>query len=388
MANSKPAHDPLTTLEAMWRGSITRLGQFFKDYKEYGAQTKTVIRGTSGKYRDALDDLETELLDVKWLLEQDLQSVRSARRDAFKKATAKSTPAKRKLDAVAGKKTLEDKQQNPSKRQKPDNAQDLVASKVQERDFADKIPRKQPENKPTEQPAKSSTTTTDKPLIATGKHDELSDEKVKNVVVSTVAIPPADSSKQQPAPPTKEHKTSAATTAATPAAPAANDPPPEAPMSADTNDIGFESIFGSPPPEGNDTNEFDLNMDLTGDLTADSNQMGPLEGSANMAEDPASLNSLLPGLESYANAPNDDFTMLSTSQNNGTSGNTSQALNVDPPAFELPSLDDTNDFDAFLSSNDFQPSAGSEQKKEDPFDDDALRNLGGIEEFDDNDWFN
>lgn len=43
---------------------ITRLGQFFKDYKEYGPQTRTVLRGTSGKYRDALDDLETELVCI------------------------------------------------------------------------------------------------------------------------------------------------------------------------------------------------------------------------------------------------------------------------------------------------------------------------------------
>lgn len=321
---------------------------------------------------------------MKWLLEQDLQSVRSARRDAFKKASATSTPAKRKLDAVTGKKPSEDKQQNAPKRQKPDNAQNLVASKVQERDFADKTPQKPPESKPAEQPVKSSMATTEKPPIAVENHNEPGDEKRKNVAASTADDPSADSSKQQAAPAAKEPKASAATTAATTIAPATNELPTEAPLSADTNDMGFDSIFGSPPPEGNGTNEFDLNMDLTGDLTTDSNQVEPLGGSGNIAEDPASLNSLLPGLESYANATNDEFTMLPTAPNNETSGNTSQVLNTDPAAFDLPSLDDTNDFDAFLNSNDFQPAAASEQKKEDPLNDDALLNLDIL----DDEWLN
>lgn len=160
--------------------------------------------------------------------------------------------------------------------------------------------------------------------------------------------------------------------------------PSEGPMSADANDKTFDSIFGSPTGE-NGANEFTFNIGVAEDLATSSTQAEPLGESTNPAENPASLNSLLSGLESYANATNDDFTMLNPGQDTDKQGGSLTVQpTVDGNAFELPSLDDTNVFDAFLNSNDFPAPVNSEQKKDDLLNDDDMLNLGDIED----EWFN
>lgn len=312
---------------------------------------------------------------MKWLLEQDLRGVR-AKRGALKKATTIPAPAKRKVDAIAEKGAVDDNQQNTAKRQKPDKKASLESSRIQERDFAGAVSSKPLKAATTEQPPKS-TTTPAKDLQANvaEKQTDSGDKEPKTTQLSAAAPVSAGGSAQpleiQPSEPTKSN--------------AADGAPSEAPMSADANDMSLESIFGSPTAGENGANEFDLNIDMTGDLAAHGTQVESSEENINTAEDPASLNALLPGLESYANATNDNFTMLNTTQdsNNLAGVGLTNQSSTDSNAFELPSLDDTNDFDAFLNSNDFQAPTSSEQKKDDPLNDDSMLNLGELED----DWF-
>ena len=74
--------------------------------------------------------------------------------------------------------------------------------------------------------------------------------------------------------------------------------------------------------------------------------------------------------------------MLNTS---GPDAGAMSVPNIESNPFDLPTLDDTNDFDSFLNDNNFGQPADSEEKKGDEFlNDDAMLNLDG--DLDDS-WF-
>jgi len=122
----------------------------------------------------------------------------------------------------------------------------------------------------------------------------------------------------------------------------------EVPMSAVTQDLNFDSMFDAPEGDATDINTADL--DFLNNFKVDSVP----DGAAGNTD----LNSLLPGLESYANATNDDFTMVfppTTGMNSDGAGNISKPtqsifdgmdMSNDLPAQE------TNFDDLFLDGGD------------------------------------
>jgi hypothetical protein len=142
----------------------------------------------------------------------------------------------------------------------------------------------------------------------------------------------------------------------------------------ENQDFNFDSMFDD-PNDGGDGNNADLgfDMDLSTDpfanVISDQNNSGQPDKSA-------SLDSLLPGLENYANQTGDDMMMNFNSFNAGATG-------MDGPAgassnnFDLPDLGDST-FDDLL--NDDSLGRGMGGMGDDMLNDDSMLNLG---EFDD-----
>ena len=100
------AYDPLKVAEGMLNGAITRIALTLRDPKQYGKATPAVLASTAKLYQDALDDVEIQILEVKWLLEQrlaDNKKKREAAEKIIETASAAASPAaKRKQDGSDG----------------------------------------------------------------------------------------------------------------------------------------------------------------------------------------------------------------------------------------------------------------------------------------------
>ena len=145
--------------------------------------------------------------------------------------------------------------------------------------------------------------------------------------------------------------------------------------SVDENqNFNFDSMFDD-PNDGGDGDNADLgfDMDLGGDPFAnvinDSNNGG-------QADKFASHDSLLPGLENYANQTGDDVMMNFNSSNTGGAGMDGTAGAPSNP-FDLPDLGDST-FDDLLNDESLGGNVGG--GGDDMLNDDSMMNLG---EFDD-----
>ena len=138
-------------------------------------------------------------------------------------------------------------------------------------------------------------------------------------------------------------------------------------------DYNFDSMFAEPTGEevGNESMSFDVNLS-TGTFDAALNDQSVLHQDSS-----ASFASLLPGLETYANATGDDYMMNFSSSATAVVENGITATSNNN--FELPTLGN-GDFDDFLNDDSYGGNIGSSGGADDVLNDDSMMNLG---EFDD-----
>ena len=138
--------------------------------------------------------------------------------------------------------------------------------------------------------------------------------------------------------------------------------------------FNFDSMFDDPNDGGDGENadlgfDMDLGADPFGNVINDSNNSGQVDKSA-------SLDSLLPGLENYANQTGDEMMMNFDSAGAGGTG-------LDGPAgdssnlFDLPDLGDST-FDDLLNDESLGGNLGG--AGDDMLNDDSLMNLGELDD--------
>ena len=173
-------------------------------------------------------------------------------------------------------------------------------------------------------------------------------------------------------------------------APAQKAPEEEAPLSAAiSQDINFESMFDEPLGDdagGDMNNDFNFDLDLPGpdmagaDLGGAENVNSTTAHDTNMTNDPTSFNSLLPGLESYANEAGDDFGGLDLTQSGpDTDGNmTGKDHNFEG----MPQMQGSNAFDELIGDGTLGEGLGNLEGDgmDDLFNDDALMELGDLDD--------
>lgn len=292
----------------MFNGCVSRIALAFKDPKNYGEYTPYILAESSRRYQDALDDLTIQVLDVKWLLEQKLAE-NKARRESERKAkesasaaAAANTPSKRKHDGVG------ESPETPSKR--PKTAEQ--PSPAQNGQLQANNP--QPQRKSTPQPE---TITIDDP------------EPEKPA--------PVENTKQSaPEPAQQPDQTFDADDFARPSA---QGTPAMTEEAADMFDLSMfptnDQNNDTSSANGNDVDmnfEFDnafiqepIQPDTTTNNTNDVQQSQ--QEAQNQNDNQASLGSMLPGLEQYANMqaqPDDMNAGLGISQDANNAANDNQ----------------------------------------------------------------
>lgn len=388
-ASTKPPSDPVKTVEGMFNGSVTRIAYAMRDPLNYAQSTKAILAETAKKFQDALDDCEIQILDAKWYLEHQL-ALNKARREAKAKEDSAAS-AKRKREAIqnAQDKAQEAQSENAPKRVRTQEPEDSAQAQPTSQSQAQQQPpqaSKTSNDPPTQAPAKA----TDKEKLPATKPSDK--PKVSVTTDSKTAQPAAiramASKPQGKLPETTQHPQSTMTQTTADEAPRV--------MSQDTpaagnEDFNFVSMFGDPSGDVMDGTGNDMNFDLNlGDgFDADT---------SNLTVQDSSLNSLLPGLESYANQAGDDsgFSMPGNANmgaNVGTdaggsgpaaaaSGNSNQQqqqTNVND--FSLPALG-PNEFDDFLNSNDINFDGDIN------LNDDSMMNMENMDDVDFDSMFN
>jgi hypothetical protein len=303
-------YDPITSIEGMFNGSITRIAQAIRSPAEYGLSTKGVLLECSKRFQDALDDCEIQILDAKFYLEN-LLAQNKARREAKAREETAAT-AKRKHDEIKDVEETEDS----AKRVKLDQPKPAESEQPVEPPKAPEPPKNDAPAEPKPQPTPAA-----KPKEPEAPNPpEVSTDKANNKDKDNEKDKPPD----EPPLTTPLDEFPKATPNATPA--------------PTNDDFNFESMFGEPSadlaPTNDDPLQFELDLDsMGGGLGNDSNPQD------------TDLNSLLPGLESYANQATDD--PVGGVGVGGTDGTAGGGMN-----FGLPNLE-PNEFDAFLDANDF-----------------------------------
>lgn len=319
------AYDPVTSIEGMFNGCITRVAQAIKDPVHFGPSTKGVLLECSKRFQDALDDCEVQILEAKFYLENQLAQ-NEARREAKAREEGTAT-TKRKHDQIQD---PEEKAEN-AKRVKLEDQKPPEPANSEEQSEPIKAPEsRHSEPEPQEQPRQP----TPEP-VETSKPEP---PKVPDK-------PPTKSPEKPPEEPVSQ----------TPGMIDFPQPTPNATPAPTNDEFNFESMFGDPSADagaGEGDIAFDLNLvDDFGNALDGTNDANPPD---------QDLNSLLPGLDEYANQAADD-------------GDQAMKINSDLPA--LPDIG-PNDFDAFLDANDFNTD-GSMNLNDDPMSN--LENLDGID---------
>lgn len=162
-------------------------------------------------------------------------------------------------------------------------------------------------------------------------------------------------------------------------------PGEEAPLSAAmSQDINFESMFDEPPGDdagGDMANDLNFDIDIgpsdlpAGDLTGNDTFNSTLTTDGATKEgDTTNYNSLLPGLESYANATGDDFGMMDFTQPTSKGEGNGAIKN----AFDdLPELGGANAFDELIGDGTLGETMG--EGMDDLFED-SLMELGELDD--------
>lgn len=121
----------------------------------------------------------------------------------------------------------------------------------------------------------------------------------------------------------------------------------QAEREADGGAMNFDSMFRDANVENEQNNGLNLNLDLNPDNLGSSN---PFDSATH---DPNNLE-LLPGLESYANASGDDFTMLNLPPPGSRDQSGGPALN---DGFGLPEIQGDSNFNDLFADGDFEGNA-------------------------------
>lgn len=370
MATSKPPYDPVKTVEGMFMGSVTRIAYALRDPANFAQSTKTVLAETAKKFQDALDDCHIQIHGAKWYLEAQLELNKSRREAKAREDNAASVKRKRE--------EIQDAQDKTAPNVDGENAPKRVKTQEPEETSQPQPKRQQPSplsksaaQPPASAPAKPATQPVSVAARDTATPAVKPPDKPKvSITTDTKStqqnVPPAP--KQQEKPPEPERTLTQTTTDEFPK-PTPQDTP------ADGNDaFNFESMFGEPTGDimGEEGNDIGFDLDNIGGegFDGDATNMNSVHDT--------SLNSLLPGLESYANQAGDDtgFNMSGaatngvdtsgggggTGQNNITTNSQQTSQPQQQPPAQEPQLENMNDFslpqlgpnefDEFLNAND------------------------------------
>lgn len=325
MATAKP-YDPVVSIEGMYHGSVTRIAYALKDPGNFGQSTKAIIQECSKQFHDALDDCEIQIIDAKWYLEHQLELRKEQR--AAKAREEQVATAKRKHDQVE---TDGDREKDKdTKRQKVEQPSKPPSEPVK----SEAMPEQPPAPEPAQQPAKA-----DKPAEPGPPEEEKKPEK------------PSTPAKEDPAPhkPPETIDDLFGSGRPTPSA-----DPGTAGLDGADDFNQFESMFGEPTADDSNLNPdgelgFDLQMG-DDDFAANINDGNPDQGAP--SGEASGLDSLLPGLDSYANQ---DATGGATAGGTANSNSNAAVQSGTGSAvdFNLPELGGPNEFDAFLDANNF-----------------------------------
>ena len=301
-------YDPLVSIEGMFNGSVTRIAQAIRDPQNFGSSTKAVLTECSKRFQDALDDCEIQVLDAKWYLEHQLALSRQ-RREATAREEGANT-AKRKHDEI---RDVGDEEGRSGEVKKAKTEQQHP-EEVQLEQQREPVKQKKPEPIPTKKTLPETyIKPLDEPTVPSPDLQEQPElpEQQKPVEQLKASDKPPDKSLDEPPNPMDDFPKTT----------------PQLTPAPTNDDFNFESMFGEPSADhGATDNEINFDLNLADDFAAN------LEASNDANQNPSDLNSLLPGLESYANQPD-----------NNANASSNQAMN-----FDLPDLG-PNDFDAFFN---------------------------------------
>lgn len=314
MAAPKP-YDPIVSIEGMYNGSVTRIAYALQDPANFGHQSKGIIQQCSKQFHEALDDIEIQILDAKWYLEHQLRLRKEQR--AIQAQEEQAASAKRKHDQIEA--DGEKEKDTDAKRQKLE--QDAQPQSEPEKPAAASPPKPAPE--PAQQPAEPA-----KPAEPAATEPEKKEDK------------PATPIKETPVP-DKPPETDDLFGSGRPTPTA--DPGTAGGMDGVDDFNQFESMFGE--PTGDDPN-MNPEGDLGFDLGMGDDVFGAPTGQNQPSGEASGLESMLPGLESYANQEQNAAGGV-TGEDNAQNG-ADAAM-----GFDLPELGGPNEFDAFLDANDF-----------------------------------
>ncbi|KAI9698816.1 MAG: hypothetical protein M1836_003926 [Candelina mexicana] len=380
MAQQPQATHPLETLSAMVNLILVQTGKIFKDPTKYNpknlvhtnAQMKQVIPSALNRFHEALDDIEVEILLAKATMERDLAAARARRIAREQEAAAERS----RLAAEASAKESE-----TFVGEEDGKGSEIVANG---KDHIDLV-------------------MADEPLDAKAENGE-----EKPVVLEDPSSSKAEASltpgkKHDPTPPpaldmlsitnpntfveTEGEKVAPDSTAEAADAIVSSEVAPgdETPATAGLKDMNFESMFADLDGGGSEMN-YDLDFSVAGG--GDQNVLGDdpfpstIGGNENSSEN---INSLLPGLENYANNAGDDFGML---DNPTTSGPADTLELNEQSSHQLPAttaaptevLPSESNFDDLFSSGDLIMDDENEEAGD--------GTLGGGNEFLDDAFFN
>ena len=186
------------------------------------------------------------------------------------------------------------------------------------------------------------------------KAETSQDDNAQQKAEEEAATPAMEPEKPRNLDPSQRHKPELASQ---------DEPKTSGPVSSigENQEFNFDSMFDD---DAGDANAGDMNFDM--DLGADSftNAMN-----IEQTNKPASLDSLLPGLETYANQTGDDLGM-----NLGMDGTGGASSNI----FDLPDLGDST-FDDLL--NDDSLGGGMGDSRDDMLNADSMMNMGDLDNF-------
>lgn len=329
-AAQKP-YDPVNTVQGMFNGSVVRIAYALKDPKKLSESTKLILAECTKKYQDALDDCEIQILDAKWYLERKLAE-NKARREAEAKAKEASTAtitAKRKYDEVEDA-TAPQQPETPSKR--PKSSEQLpTPSQVSALDFA------------ATDEAQKNASISQKPSQP-GTQSQISAAQRTNTKETSIPKEPdkpKEEDKKQPLSQSQSEQqfnTDDFIQAS-----------PQATSALTNDDFQFQSMFGEPTDDNNDAindnEDIDFDFDIDSAFASNTNNTSTVNNTSNtntqlpsqsqQQNDPSSLNSLLPGLEQFANQPDDSQNTGITSQPmQNQASNTSFGGNFEPNVWD------------------------------------------------------
>ncbi|KAK2755113.1 hypothetical protein FQN54_006642 [Arachnomyces sp. PD_36] len=329
MADPIANPESLATLSAMVNQTLVETGRFFRSSGSVQSrnQLKRGLPSTHEQFQSALDSLSEQIFIAKAFLEQDYETAKAKR-------AALATPQPVLPEKQEG---IEDipMQEAPTIKQEPSTANAAVPQSN------DQPPAQQPQ-----------------------PHPQPPNENPPETSDSTKPIPDI-----KPEPSTQPNDPITATSTTNP------------PFPGDATTMDFDSMF---PPGSGDATNLDMTMDFPSDEAGDQNFLaannlfGTSDTTNNQNNQPKpqdTMNSLLPGLENYANAAG-ELTMNPTMGNDSSaqiSPTRKDSMSNIPPG-------ESNFDDLFMDAGSFAGGAGGGGAGEDLLNDDALVEIGDLDD--------